>query len=63
MVKKKILDQFIFEPKREHSRKPDVIRDIIIEMIGEVPRLELFARQNRMGWDAWGNEVNNSIKL
>lgn len=58
MVKKKNLDQFIYEPKREHSRKPDVIRQIITEMIGEVPRLEMFAREKHEGWDAWGNETD-----
>jgi site-specific DNA-methyltransferase (adenine-specific) len=58
MVKKKNLDQFIYEPKREHSRKPDVIRQIITEMIGEVPRLEMFAREKHEGWDSWGNETD-----
>lgn len=63
LVKKKNLDQFIFEPKREHSRKPDIIRNIITEMIGDVPRIELFARQIHKGWDAWGNEVESSVTL
>lgn len=42
---------------REHSRKPDEIRDRIVELCGNVPRIELFARQQSIGWDAWGNEV------
>jgi site-specific DNA-methyltransferase (adenine-specific) len=58
IVKKKSLDQFIFEPKREHSRKPDTIRQIITEMMGDVPRLEMFAREKHEGWDAWGNETD-----
>ncbi len=42
---------------REHSRKPDCIRDRIVELCGDLPRIELFARQKTLGWDAWGNEV------
>jgi len=42
---------------REHSQKPDEIRDMIIELVGDLPRIELFARQRVDGWDAWGNEI------
>lgn len=42
---------------REHSRKPDETRDRIIELCGDMPRIELFARQTSEGWDCWGNEV------
>lgn len=41
--------------KREHSRKPDEIYDII-EECSPGPYLELFARFRRSGWDQWGNE-------
>jgi len=41
--------------KREHSRKPDEIYDVI-ESCSPGPRLELFARFAREGWDQWGNE-------
>ncbi|MGQ0676517.1 MAG: MT-A70 family methyltransferase [Rhodospirillales bacterium] len=41
--------------KREHSRKPDEIYDII-EACSPGPRLELFARHHRPGWDQWGDE-------
>jgi N6-adenosine-specific RNA methylase IME4 len=44
-------------PIREHSRKPDEIRDKIIDLVGDLPRIELFARQKTPGWDVWGNEV------
>lgn len=40
-----------------HSQKPDEIRDRIVELCGDVPRIELFARQHADGWDCWGNEV------
>ena len=42
---------------REHSRKPDETRDKIVELCGDIPRIELFARQTCEGWDCWGNEV------
>lgn len=42
---------------REHSRKPDEIRDRIVHLCGDLPRIELFARQYADGWDCWGNEV------
>lgn len=42
---------------REHSRKPDEVRDKIVELCGNLPRIELFARQQVDGWDCWGNEV------
>lgn len=48
---------------REHSRKPDEIRDMIIELCGDIPRIELFARQKTEGWDVWGNEVESDISL
>lgn len=44
--------------KREHSRKPDELYDII-EACSAAPRLELFARGNRKGWKAWGNEAES----
>jgi len=48
--------QAIIEPRREHSRKPDCIYERI-ERLVEGPYLELFARTERPGWTAWGNEV------
>ena len=42
---------------REHSRKPDEVRDKIVELCGDMPRIELFARQAVDGWDCGGNEV------
>jgi site-specific DNA-methyltransferase (adenine-specific) len=44
--------------RREHSRKPDIIRDEIKRMFPDCKRLELFARTAMPGWDAWGNEVD-----
>lgn len=40
-----------------HSEKPAEIRDRIVDLCGDVPRIELFAREKTEGWDVWGNEV------
>ena len=55
--------QFIISPVEEHSKKPDVTRDKIIELAGDLPRVELFARQKAPGWDVWGNEVDSDLSL
>ena len=49
--------QLVMSKIREHSRKPDIIRKRIVELLGDIPRIELFARQKFEGWDTWGNEV------
>jgi len=48
---------------RKHSQKPDEIRDSIVKLMGDVPRLEMFARQTTDGWDAWGNQVDDSVEI
>lgn len=47
---------------REHSRKPDEVRDQIVRVTGDLPRIELFARQQTEGWDVWGNEIGKFEK-
>ncbi|AUN25427.1 hypothetical protein RSJ21_09255 [Clostridium botulinum] len=42
----------------KHSEKPQETRELIIKSSGDVPKIELFARQEIEGWDCWGNEVN-----
>ncbi len=44
-------------PIEKHSKKPDKFKDLILELVGDLPRIELFARQTTPGWDVWGNEV------
>lgn len=54
----------IVEAKRgRHSEKPDIVRNKIVELAGDLPRIELFARQETAGWDVWGNEVESNINL
>ena len=53
----KSVHQVVMDKIREHSRKPDIIRKHIIDLCGDLPRIELFARQEWSGWDHWGNEL------
>jgi len=55
--KSKKVKQLVVDNLREHSKKPDCVRDRIIELCGDLPRIELFARQKTPGWDSWGNEI------
>lgn len=45
-------------PRRRHSQKPEAVHAIIETMLPAARRLELFARERRSGWDAWGLEVS-----
>ena len=55
--------QYLPLAKTVHSQKPVVIRDMIVKMCGDLPRIELFSRDKVEGWDCWGNEVESDIKL
>lgn len=46
-----------------HSEKPNEIRGRILKLFGDLPRLEMFARQKTNGWDVFGNEVEGSITI
>jgi len=59
----KAVHSVIDTPIREHSQKPDETRDRIVTLMGDLPRIELFARQRVDGWDCWGNEVESDIEL
>lgn len=55
------IHQFIISPLEGHSKKPDEARDKIVTLMGDLPRVELFARQTPPRWDVWGNEVDSTI--
>ncbi len=55
--------QVVISRVEEHSKKPNEVRNRIIKLVGELPRIELFARRRYDGWDAWGNEVECDISL
>lgn len=56
-IKNHAVHQVIESPVEEHSKKPEETRRRIVELLGDVPRIELFARQRSPGWDVWGNEI------
>ena len=50
--------QIVDAPIRRHSEKPLEVADRIVELFGDLPRIELFAREKHSsGWDYWGNEI------
>ena len=55
--------QVIISHIESHSKKPDETRKRIVRLIGDLPRVELFARQKEDGWDAWGNEVVSDLRI
>jgi len=63
LVEEEYNEETIFALNEKHSKKPDIFRERIVELMGDLPRVELFARQETEGWDVFGNEVKNSIEL
>lgn len=59
---RKDIFQLVFSKIRGHSRKPDEVRELIVSLMGDVSRIELFARNRFAGWDCWGNEISDTIQ-
>lgn len=59
----KNIRQLVEEERTVHSKKPDEVRKRIVQLMGDIPRIELFARQKTEGWDVWGNEIESDITL
>ena len=58
-VKNHKVNSFIEYPRQEHSKKPDLVRESIISLVGEGHScIELFARSVHDGWDCWGDDKN-----
>lgn len=51
------IQQLIHSPRREHSRKPDEVREAIVKMFPSQSRIELFARNPYQNWDVWGLDI------
>lgn len=49
-------------PGGRHSAKPPEVRRRIVELLGDLPRVELFARDAEPGWDVWGNEAPDIMR-
>ena len=54
----KNIKQVVMAPRSCHSAKPDEVRDRIVRLLGDIPRIELFARERVNGWDAIGNQID-----
>lgn len=57
------ISELIQSPIEEHSKKPEIVKEKIINLCGDLPRIELFAREKTEGWDSWGNEIESDINL
>ncbi len=55
--------QFMDEPLGEHSEKPAESRRRLELLLGDISRVELFARTATPGWSVWGNEVVSDIRF
>lgn len=55
--------QIVTAQVRKHSQKPTEVRDRLVCLMGDVPRIELFARDSAPGWDIWGNEIESTVEL
>jgi len=62
--KRKDIHKIIDSQIMEHSRKPDIVRNKLVQLFGDVSRVELFARTKVFGWDVWGNDEKlQSVQL
>lgn len=59
---KRVDSQWFQWPRGPHSAKPEAFLDIV-ETVSPGPRLEMFARRARLGWDVWGNEVDSHVEI
>lgn len=55
--------QVVISPRTKHSQKPDEVRQRIETLMGDVPRVELFARKQAPGWDVWGIDVEPALAI
>jgi len=62
-VQKRIDTTWFLAERKGHSQKPMMFMDMIVEVSGDLPRIELFSRRKALGWDCWGNEVENDVRL
>ena len=52
------ISEDIIAARDKHSKKPLIVRDRITELFGDIPRVELFARESSDGWDSIGNGID-----
>jgi len=54
--------QLVFSEINGHSKKPNEVRNKIVDLIGDEPRIELFARERFDGWDCYGDQLSDTIQ-
>lgn len=59
----KNIKQLVEAERTRHSAKPSEVRNRIVELMGDLPKIELFARERAEGWHVWGNEIESDISL
>ena len=57
------IQQLVRSPRKDHSQKPDEVRQNIEAMWPTQDRIELFARKNSKGWDTWGLDIAEGMEL
>ncbi len=55
--------KLVVAPRGRHSQKPREVQDGITRLFGDLPRVELFARERVAGWDSWGNEIDSDLTI
>lgn len=55
------VSQLILAPLKCHSQKPPIVMHKIVELMGDLPRVELFSRTVVKGWDRFGDETISNI--
>jgi len=68
LVKIHNVKSLVEQKRKKHSEKPAIIRDKIVELMGDLPRIELFARESTKGWtsigyDIDGRDIKESLEL
>lgn len=54
------ISQIVETVPTRHSAKPPIVRENIVKLLGNLPRVELFARDRAEGWEAWGDELEQN---
>jgi N6-adenosine-specific RNA methylase IME4 len=52
--------QLVIDTRTIHSKKPAQVRSRIVDLMGDLPCIELFSRDKIEGWDCWGNQIPDS---
>lgn len=57
------VESLVVAERTKHSKKPEEVRRRIETLFGDIPKVELFARNKTEGWDVWGNEVESNLVI